>query len=397
MSSPERALPSSAVSGAALSWETLIQRLWNERNSLVRDFLGRFDTISYNGAVVPEDDVYTTAVDTMDRFLYQMVDAELPPELVHLPREVAGRRCAQGVALHSFLEAVRHDFRVLWKGLERVAGPEGVPLLMANMDRVLDTVERYVSDIQQAFLEEEALQARDRQLYRQRLITRLFSSEAVDLHETARGLGLRPDERFELLAVTGPDLPAAQRLAVSAQGVFAWEQGAVLYLFRPRRAGQTWAEQPPSLSAGYVPDAGTLAGLPASAASARVLAAAADGGLCTVDSAWLGLARGHLEEAFPGFAGRARHALAGCTAHERERLLEAAATYARTGSIKATAEELYCHRNTVVNRLHALQELIGLNLTVPLQAARALVMLADEPAFRRALLVKTPKAPTKDG
>ena len=31
-----------------------------------------------------------------------------------------------------------------------------------------------------------------------------------------------------------------------------------------------------------------------------------------------------------------------------------ARSYARTGSIKRTAEELYCHRNTVVNRLHAL-------------------------------------------
>ncbi|XTR51736.1 helix-turn-helix domain-containing protein [Pseudarthrobacter sp. So.54] len=41
-----------------------------------------------------------------------------------------------------------------------------------------------------------------------------------------------------------------------------------------------------------------------------------------------------------------------------------ARSYGRTGSIKETSEELFCHRNTVVNRLHSLHEVIGLDLTV---------------------------------
>jgi DNA-binding PucR family transcriptional regulator len=54
-----------------------------------------------------------------------------------------------------------------------------------------------------------------------------------------------------------------------------------------------------------------------------------------------------------------------------------AVSYGRTGSVKLTSEELYCHRNTVVNRLNALQEVIGLDLTVPAQAALALVSIAS--------------------
>ena len=72
--------------------------------------------------------------------------------------------------MEAFLSAVRNDFRVLWKGLERVRAGTAPRILVANMDRVLDTVEGYVSSIQQAFSEEEALLARDKQLHRQRLL-----------------------------------------------------------------------------------------------------------------------------------------------------------------------------------------------------------------------------------
>src|SRR5919112_945811 len=138
-------------------WAELIERLWKERDALVRDFLERFQAVSYDEALVPEEDVYQTAVDSMDMFLLQLVGAPLPPELQALPRAVAVRRARQGVPLNAFLEAVRNDFRVLWKGLERVARDDHMDVLVANMDRLLDTVEGYVSSIQQAFAEEEAL------------------------------------------------------------------------------------------------------------------------------------------------------------------------------------------------------------------------------------------------
>lgn len=380
MSINERRLPVRSWSfepdAASPQWETVIRRLWDERESLVQDFLVRFSSISYGAASVPEADVYRTAVDTMDRFLLQMIDAELPEDLAQLPRETAVRRAGQGVPLHAFLDAVRYDFRVLWKGLERVAGPHGAPVLMANMERVLDTVERYISDIQQAFLEEEALLARDRQLYLRRVIGRLFSGEDADPAEIAKDLNVRAGDRFELLAIRGTDLQAAQRQAVETSGIFAHEQGDTVFLFRPLKPGRSWAEEPPRASGGYVPAVKGLAAIPAAAAAARILAAQGGAGLRTVESSWLLLAAEHLESSFPGFVREPLEALAACTEHERVRLLEVAESYARTGSIKATAEELYCHRNTVVNRLRALHEVIGLDLTVPAQAARALVILA---------------------
>jgi len=367
-------------------WTELLQRLWDQRALLVSDFLERFATVSYGDAQVPEADVYRTAVDTMDMFLFQMAGLELPADLQTLPREVAVRRARQGVPLDAFLEAIRNDFRVLWKGLERVAGKKGVRALVANMDRILDTVEGYVSNIQQAYAEEEALLTRDKQLYRQRLLSRLFNTELgspAEVHDIAVALGLQPAGSFEVLAVTSQALPQAQRQYASDYRTCMYENSGALYLFRQLRKGRTWLQEQPGFPAGYVPDVEGLAAVPAAAASALVLAEQAQPGpgLTTVQEAWMRIAGGLLEQTLPGFSDPVRHALDRCTPYERQRLLQVARSYARTGSIKDTAEELYCHRNTVVNRLHSLQEVIGLDLTVPAQAALALVALSryDEP------------------
>ncbi|WP_249336166.1 helix-turn-helix domain-containing protein [Sinomonas gamaensis] len=362
-------------------WAQIVERLWQERELLVADFLQRFSAISYGGAHVPEQDVYDTAVDTMDMFIFEMAGAELPPDLRALPRDIAVRRARQGVPLDAFLEAVRNDFRVLWKGLERVARPDGIGILVSNMDRVLDMVEGYVSNIQQAFAEEEALLARDKQLYRQRLLTRLFHGQPGDegdVSEIAATLGVQPAGSFEVLAVIDDAVPQAQRAFAAADGVYVYENAEALYVFRPQRKGRSWLGEGPGFPAGYVSDVPGLAAVPAAAASALVLARNRrnESLLATVEETWMGIADGLLSSALPGFADRVTEALDRCTPHERERLLQVARSYARTGSIKETSEELYCHRNTVVNRLRSLQDVIGLDLTVPAQAARALVALS---------------------
>jgi len=362
-------------------WALLLERLWQERNLLVSDFLQRFSTVSYGEARVPAQDVYRTAADTMDMFLFQMAGQELPPDLRALPREVAVRRVRQGVPLDAFLEAVRNDFRVLWKGLERVARPDGIGILVANMDRVLDIVEGYVSSIQQAFAEEEALLARNKQLYRQRLLTRLFhtgTADAGEVQEIAAALGLQPADTFEVLAAVDDAVPQAQAQYGSDGGVYLYEHTGALYLFRQQRKGRSWQQDGPGFAAGHVPGVRGLAAVPAAAAAAAVLARHRGAGvlLATVEDTWMGIAGGVLEQLLPGFADTVTGALDKCTPHERQRLLQVARSYARTGSIKETSEELYCHRNTVVNRLHSLQEVIGLDLTVPAQAARALVALS---------------------
>ncbi|MHC6591594.1 helix-turn-helix domain-containing protein [Arthrobacter sp. C152] len=367
-------------------WTELLESLWKERSLLVSDFLERFSAISYGEALVPEDDVYRTAADTMDMFLYQMAGLELPPNLQTLPREVAARRARQGVPLDAFLEAIRNDFRVLWKGLERVARDKGISVLVANMDRVLDAVEGYVSSIQQAYAEEEARLTRNKQLYRQRLLSRLFNAElgsAAEAQDLAEALGVQANGTFEVLAVTSDAVTQAQRQFEQDHSVYLYENTGALYLFRQQRQGRTWQHEGPGFPAGYMAGVTGLAAVPAAASSALVLAQQRrqGTGLATMEDAWMGIAGRLLEQKFPGFSASVKDALDRCTPLERQRLLQVARSYARTGSIKETSEELFCHRNTVVNRLHSLHQVIGLDLTVPAEAARALVALSRYSEF----------------
>lgn len=362
-------------------WARLIELLWTERDSLVTDFLSRFSAASYGEAQVPAEDVYRTAVDTMDMFLYLMAGQELPPDLRTLPHDVATRRARQGVPLDAFLQAVRNDFRVLWKGLERVASNDGIAVLVSNMDQVLDIVEGYLSSIQQAFAEEEALLARDQLLYRQRLLSRLFNAEPPkdeEVADLAKALGVRSSDTFEMLAVVGESIPRAQRQYESDQRAYCYEDAGTLYLFRSLRKGRSWMAEPPDFAAGYMTEIAGLAQVPPAAVSALALArhSRPGGGLATVAESWMGMAGRLLEATMPGFTAGVHHALDGCTPHERQRLLQVLQSYSRTGSIKETAQELYCHRNTVVNRLRALSQIIGLDVTVPAESAQALIALS---------------------
>ena len=70
------------------------------------------------------------------------------------------------------------------------------------------------------------------------------------------------------------------------------------------------------------------------------------------------------------------HDLLAMAPPERERLLETVDAFAATGSVVATAQRTFCHRNTVLNQLRRVTECTGLDLAVPEQATVLLLGLA---------------------
>ncbi len=75
------------------------------------------------------------------------------------------------------------------------------------------------------------------------------------------------------------------------------------------------------------------------------------------------------------FADEVLRALLELPEPEREVHLRTARTYLRTGSVAETAKSLFCHRNTVANRLHRIRELTEHDLTVPCDAAAVILAL----------------------
>jgi hypothetical protein len=69
-------------------------------------------------------------------------------------------------------------------------------------------------------------------------------------------------------------------------------------------------------------------------------------------------------------------ALDGARSQERERLLETVQAYVEgSGSVTSTARALFRHRNTVLNHLRRFEELTGLDLSRPRDAATTMLAL----------------------
>jgi len=370
-------------------WLHLVDRLFIHLDEIVADFLSRFaEAEYYEPQVVEESDLARTANDVLSMLLYKLGNKELPIQFTSLAHDFGARRARQGVPEDVLLEAIRLDFRVLWSALQQHAGPDSEALLVRNVERVLTTVEDYVSEVQQSFLAEQSRLTRDSRLLTARHVSRLFASDTSRTElvaEIAAGLGVSSTARFEVAVVVGEgvaELQAQMAKGSVSPSWFGYDHGDGFCMFREQgapTANTTVTEELADLPGGYVDEVLGLAHVPAAADTAAIFARHASRSvrprMIGNDDAWLSVARDLLNTAIPDFGRDVREALSECTTHEREHLMQAVLAYAETGSIKLTSERLFCHRNTVVNRLSAFRQVTGLDITVPKDAAIALVAL----------------------
>ncbi|CAL9611342.1 hypothetical protein SUDANB121_05658 [Nocardiopsis dassonvillei] len=362
-------------------WPRMLELLARDRDGLVADFLERLAALGrYTDGLIPEDDLRRTATDTFDMLTRRLAGLPLPGHLRDLPARLGVRRARQGVAREDLLEAVRLDFRVLWAGLVRAGGADSAQILVLHVEEILGTVEQYISDVQAAFLEERAALERDSRAEAAQALSRLLGSgdrAAEVAEEVAPVLGVPADGVFEVrFAVPAGPGRRSELGGPARDGCLTWEFDDGVALVRVERA--RWPVPLEGASGGAVPGVRGLAEVPVAIAAARRLArySRPGEGFVGAEEVWPALARDRLAEVLPGFGREAVERVSALDADARGRLLETLEHYAATGSVKATAESLYCHRNTVVNRLQAFREVTGLDLTVPAEAARALVLFS---------------------
>ena len=101
-----------------------------------------------------------------------------------------------------------------------------------------------------------------------------------------------------------------------------------------------------------------------------------DGGVLGVRDLWLRVAVRELPDLATALSLDALGPLDRLASAERDRLLQTARGYLDSGSVATCAAELCCHRNTVLNRLRRVEQLTGLDLARPADAALLGVALA---------------------
>ncbi|MFF3285860.1 helix-turn-helix domain-containing protein [Streptomyces sp. NPDC003023] len=370
-----------------------------ELRALVRDCLDDLDDLveryvpevsafdDYEGVVEP-DDLRDTARSSFELLLRLIGGLPVPEDLRGVPERLGRRRAHQGVPLERLLQAVRMDFRVLWTAFLERTRPEDLPQLTQGAVRVWEAVEFHTVHVHAAYLDQVAVLARERERERAALMGRLLSSDGRDQQLVAQAatlLQVNAQSDFAV-AVAPPESQQELRRAVAArltgQSAHHLQQhnGMLVLVARlPQGADLPLPAWLDGVACAVGPVAHGLARVPDTVRVTEAIATTMDAGRAqgpvTLVEAWMPVAAARLGPVAGMLADAVLSGLDPLPPHERERLLDTVVAYCGSGSVAEVTRELYCHRNTVLNRLGRFTELTGLHPTRPVEAAAVLFAL----------------------
>lgn len=380
-------------------WSELVELLHDRVDILAEKFMTQVREIpEYRESAVDTDEIMQTARETFHRLVNALRNGGSRPggELDgEFSAALGAKRARSGIPAEALISAVRLDFTILWAELLAIADPADAPMLTSRVDQVWRVVDEFAARTNASYLNERVRMAQEESSIQNEFIARLFSvanPSAETAAQVADALGVSATARFGVVAASGS---AAARLRAAKgnasakrnQRLFLRESGDMAYVFWPVVAPRTGEDVVPALTVPEVlkeipcgvAEASGLRALPSAGRTASSLAALlhpGDTGPLSADLAWPRLAKRQLQEAGLDLLEELDVALERCRGVERERLTEAARHFLQSGSVTVTAARIFCHRNTAQNRLNRFQELTGIDLTVPVQAARLVVAWA---------------------
>ncbi|WP_369141251.1 PucR family transcriptional regulator [Modestobacter versicolor] len=302
-------------------------------------------------------------------------------------REVGRRRAAQGVPLETVLRAYRLGGQVTWEALRAAARDVDEP---GDSDVLLEVAGSvwHVNDVQCAALA-EAYRAEERRLAaiddraRQQVLDGLLGGRGGDpvFVRTASELLALPLEGRLLCAVAPPDDaggptlpdPGARLLKRGVRSVWGWRGGAQVGIVAlgTRRPADVlawlgeWAEGPVGVSAVVEGAASVGTAWRLADTAARTLPAG-EARVVGIDDRLPEALLSSAPEIARRLVDQSLGQLLELPGEESEVLLDTLTAFlAADGSPTRAAEQLYCHRNTVMHRLRRIEQVTGRSVADP--------------------------------
>jgi len=343
---------------------------------------------AFASGIVTEEEVRQKAYPSIEYLLRLIGGREVPKRLCNVPEAVGRSRAEQGFPLTSLMQGMRENFRILWAALLKRSGPNDREALLNSAFRVWEAVEQYSVGVVRSYQQTELEMARKRDDVRSAWFRRLLDhdgSHSATLQQAATVLNFDLGARFTVAVAASQGhrwmWNAAWELA--AKGISCHRQdtqdGEVLVAQVSNASERSVVAALANVGC-CVASAPTLADVPQAVRYAAVVAhnlpdhARASTLLST---SWLAVVASELGESL----GRALCAdilrgLRDVSPNEGRILRQTLVAYlVGDGTAADTARRLYCHRNTVLNRLRRFAELTGLEITRPDHAALTLLGL----------------------
>lgn len=299
-------------------------------------------------------------------------------------RDVGRRRALQGVPLEAVLRAYRLGGQVTWEALLEVSRRSGRDdtLLLEVAGSVWRTNDAECSAVAEGYREEQRRLAGIDEGARQQVLDGLIDGRGGDpaFVRTASELLAVPLEGrlVAVVALPGPDgdpgldAPGAALLKRGVRSVWGDRSGAQVGIVALGPGGcevLTWlptmANGPVGVSAVVVGAAAAGTAYRLAETAARTLPAGARQ-VVTIDERLPEALLSNSPEISSRLVGQSLGGLLELPTDEREVLLDTLAAFLDSdGSPTRAADELYCHRNTVMHRLRRIESVTGRKLTDP--------------------------------
>lgn len=379
--------------------ERLAAHLVGEVDLLVDSFLAELRSIEgYSTALadgtLTDGDLRETALASFELLIRVITGREVPDRLREVSVSVGRDRAAAGVPLGSVVQAMRLTFRLIWTAMLARAEPEDHAGLLESAVDVWEAVEAHIMDAIRGYQEAEALLARERADAKAFWFSRLLEREGRPpelVQRVATVLDFAVDGEFAVVVarMTGDRQFRGAAIRLAATGVHCHLQSTSLgdvfvAQVSEGRSGLSLLAEFDGVDCGVVASTKGLSSVPRAAGlGSRIAQSMATDmrGPRHLPDVWISVIAGELATSLgPELAATCLAPFEGLLPSERDRILETVQVYLdSSSSIGATAEALYCHRNTIHNRLHRFEELTGLDVARPADAAVALLAFALAP------------------
>lgn len=368
-----------------LRWRWLLQKLDDLDEDLASDYLVQIDRgARFYDSVPDEDDLRDAARHAFRYLLATLLDRPMSAELAGFPAAVGALRATQGIALENLTAAVRTDFLVAWSALLSLADDEDMTVLALNVDVLWKAVDEFATSVQRGYLEQRLSMARASTLEQQHTLSELFSGRPAPtiVRRIAHVLGLDETATYWVIGVDGEGagrIVTRRMLSRHLTPLDYVNRGVTFVLVA---SDGRWSDDESvvadllqGLDGAVAPRAVPLTEVCRAAAAVQMLLGL-DVKATTLRHSWTQLTINQLSEVIEDLRRYVLDPLQ--HVHDYELIVEAIQVFADTGSVSDTAAALYCHRNTVLNRIRKFEDATGISLRSP--RSLAMVQLCLLPA-----------------